>query len=35
MWAAIKVLTNSPKISDLIKGDVFQLNLSKVNEKLG
>ena len=31
----VNVLKNSPKISDLTKRDVSQLNLSDINEKLG
>ena len=35
MWPAIKVLPNSPKISDLTNRDVFQLNMSRINGNLG
>ena len=35
MWPAVNVLADSPKISDLTKGDVFKLNLCWINVKLG
>ena len=35
MYSAVNVLPNSPKILDLSKGDFLQLNLSKINAKLG
>ena len=35
MSYAVNVLKNSLKIADLTKTDVFQLNVSKINEKLG
>ena len=31
MWSPVKVLTNSPKISNLIKRDVSELTLSGIN----
>ena len=34
MWWTVNVLTNSLYIFDLIQGDVFQLNLFWINEKL-
>ena len=33
--SAINVLPSSPKISDLTKVDIFQLNFSSINRKLG
>ena len=35
MWYGVKVLKNSSKISDLTKTDVFQLDMSEINENLG
>ena len=31
----VNVLTNSLKISDATKEDIFQLNLSRIREKIG
>ena len=33
-WA-LNVLTNSPKISDPTKADLFQLNVSEIHEETG
>ena len=35
MRFAVNLLPNSPKISDLNKGDVLELTLSYINGKLG
>ena len=35
MWSAVNVLRNSPKISDMIKREIFQLKLFKSNGKFG
>ena len=33
--SGVNVLTNSLKISDATKADIFQLNLSRIREKIG
>ena len=33
--SGVNVLTNSLKISDAIKADIFQLNLSRIRGKIG
>ena len=35
MWSAINVLTHSLKVPDIVKRDVLQLSLSKINSNLG
>ena len=35
MWYGVNMLPHSPEISDLTKGDIFGLNFSKINWKLG
>ena len=34
MWETVKVLKDSPKISEMTKRDVLQLNLSEINRNL-